>query len=306
MHFASVKENVKITALMITILISGLIIRADGFPKLNLNGGPVVKIKRNSFYTDQGATAFDNIDGVISANVGKNGKVNTSLPGIYVVTYKVANKRGEYISKNRIVVVEESKDRTNSVLKKDTIPPEIEFSGDSVVTILKGGAYEEPAIHAKDNADGDITELVGTAGEADPARQGLYEIIYYVKDKAENMAFKKFYVKVVLEKEINETVKVNMTSENKISRFQEHELSKNALIFYTSIIAITAGAFAIGLIDDFVTIPNEIRKYNEADNLTRSTKNYYNVRTRRNWCYAIAGAGAITLAVTFTIPELQL
>lgn len=306
MHFASVKENVKITALMITILISGLIIRADGFPKLNLNGGPVVKIKRNSFYTDQGATAFDNIDGVISANVGKNGKVNTSLPGIYVVTYKVANKRGEYISKNRIVVVEESKDRTNSVLKKDTIPPEIEFSGDSVVTILKGGAYEEPAIHAKDNADGDITELVGTAGEADPARQGLYEIIYYVKDKAENMAFKKFYVKVVLEKEINETVKVNMTSENKISRFQEHELSKNALIFYTSIIAITAGAFAIGLIDDFVTIPNEIRKYNEADNLIRSTKNYYNVRTRRNWCYAIAGAGAITLAVTFTIPELQL
>lgn len=302
--FHSGYTNVKITFVMIAIIISGMSTKVAGIPILNLNGGPVVKIKQNGHYTDRGATAFDHIDGVISANVKRKGEVKTKKPGIYTLTYKVANKRGEWVSKNRLVIVGKSKGQKNAGMKKDKICPEIEFSGDSIVTILKGGTYEEPAIHAKDNVDGDVTEFVGTAGEADPRQQGLYEIIYYVKDKAENVAFKKFYVKVVLEKQVHETEMENIATENLMHRFKEQKSSKKNWVYYTPIIAITAGAFTIGLIDDFVTIPNEIRKYNAADNLTRSTKTFYKVKTRRNWCYGIAGVGAIALAVTFTIPEL--
>ncbi|MCB0469258.1 MAG: DUF5011 domain-containing protein, partial [Flavobacteriaceae bacterium] len=45
-------------------------------------------------YTELGATAVDNVDGDISANIVIGGSVNTSVVGTYQVTYNVSDTAG--------------------------------------------------------------------------------------------------------------------------------------------------------------------------------------------------------------------
>ena len=47
-----------------------------------------------SVYTDQGATAEDNIDGDISGSIVVTNDVNTARPGTYTVTYNVSDFAG--------------------------------------------------------------------------------------------------------------------------------------------------------------------------------------------------------------------
>jgi hypothetical protein len=63
-------------------------------PIITLSGAASVDIASGSGYSDAGATAFDNIDGDISANIVVNNPVNTAVVGSYTVTYNVRDLAG--------------------------------------------------------------------------------------------------------------------------------------------------------------------------------------------------------------------
>ncbi|MBU1958909.1 DUF5011 domain-containing protein [bacterium] len=58
-------------------------------PSITLLGNTVVYLEKDTTYTDAGASANDNKDGDISANIITTGAVDTSTVGSYVITYNV-------------------------------------------------------------------------------------------------------------------------------------------------------------------------------------------------------------------------
>ena len=64
-------------------------------PELILIGDSTIFISKGSVYTEQGATATDNYDGVISGNVITSGSVNNNQIGSYTLTYNVNDAAGD-------------------------------------------------------------------------------------------------------------------------------------------------------------------------------------------------------------------
>jgi hypothetical protein len=63
-------------------------------PVLSLLGQASVSVPAGSTYQDAGATAVDNIDGDLTADILVDSNVNTSLVGTYRVTYNVTDRAG--------------------------------------------------------------------------------------------------------------------------------------------------------------------------------------------------------------------
>jgi len=58
-------------------------------PIITLLGKRFISIRQGSIYTDAGATANDNKDGNVSANIRTSNPVDTSTPAMYTITYNV-------------------------------------------------------------------------------------------------------------------------------------------------------------------------------------------------------------------------
>jgi hypothetical protein len=63
-------------------------------PVITLNGDATMTIAVGDTYTESGATATDNVDGDITANVVTSGSVDTTTAGTYTVTYNVNDAAG--------------------------------------------------------------------------------------------------------------------------------------------------------------------------------------------------------------------
>ena len=63
-------------------------------PVLTLLGSATLNLNHGDNYDDAGATATDNIDGDISANIVTSGSVNTSVSGNYTLAYNVSDNAG--------------------------------------------------------------------------------------------------------------------------------------------------------------------------------------------------------------------
>lgn len=64
-------------------------------PIITLTGEATINLTVGDPYTDKGATANDNLDGNVTANIVKGGDVvNTATPGTYVITYNVSDAAG--------------------------------------------------------------------------------------------------------------------------------------------------------------------------------------------------------------------
>lgn len=63
-------------------------------PVIVLIGSATINLTVGDIYTEQGATATDNIDGDISSNIVISGTVNTNLAGVYQVAYNVSDAAG--------------------------------------------------------------------------------------------------------------------------------------------------------------------------------------------------------------------
>ena len=149
-------------------------------PVIALEGNSTIPLVLGSTYTDAGATALDNIDGVITADIIKVGTVDTNTAGTYTITYNVSDAAG-----NAAVEVV----RTITVSAADTTVPVITITGPSIISLEVGTTYTDAGATAEDDIDGDITASIVLGGDTvDVNTVGVYTITYNVTDAATNAA----------------------------------------------------------------------------------------------------------------------
>ena len=139
-------------------------------PVITLVGDAEITVEVGSTYTDLGATASDNYDGDISADVVIGGdSVDTSSVGQYTVTYNVTDSSGNAAS-----------EVTRTVNVTDTTAPVITLVGDAEITVEVGSTYTDLGATASDNYDGDITADIVTVNNVDTSVIGSYTVTYNV------------------------------------------------------------------------------------------------------------------------------
>lgn len=154
-------------------------VNADSTPPIiTLIGASTINLNVGDAYNELGATANDNLDGNISANIVITGMVNTAVAGTYLVNYNVSDIAGNAAAQvTRTVNVNE-----------DTTPPVIVLIGSSTINLTVGDSYNEQGATATDNLDGNITANIVIAGSVNTGAAGIYAVTYNVSDSAGNAA----------------------------------------------------------------------------------------------------------------------
>jgi len=147
-------------------------------PVITINGDNPVTIGEGQTYTDQGAAAYDAVDGNVTASIQTTSNVNTSSVGTYTVTYSVTDGAGNTSPKTRTVNV------------LDTTGPVITITGDNPVTIGEGQTYTDQGAAAYDSLDGNVTASIQTTSNVNTSSVGTYTVIYSVTDSAGNTSTK--------------------------------------------------------------------------------------------------------------------
>lgn len=174
-------------------------------PTITLIGEDTMNININTKFVDPGVKAIDNIDGDITSKVIKEGRVDTSKTGTYVIIYKVQDRaKNEATIKRTINVInvrtttkEVATTRQHKTTKKTvvttrrvTTPPTIILRGQNPITIILGSNYNDPGYYATDCFSNDITSRVRVSGNLDTSKEGRYYINYNVTDNYGNKAGK--------------------------------------------------------------------------------------------------------------------
>ena len=149
-------------------------------PVITLNGASTINLDLGDSYSDQGATATDNVDGDLTSNIVVGGDtVDTNTPGTYVITYNVSDAAGNAATEvTRTVIV-----------NPDTTAPVITLIGASTINLNVGDTYTEQGATATDNIDGDISANIVIGGASvDTNNAGVYVVTYNVSDAAGNAA----------------------------------------------------------------------------------------------------------------------
>ena len=151
-------------------------------PDITLIGDNPVNITVGDTYTDAGATATDDVDGDITANIVVGGDiVDVNNAAQYIITYNVSDAAG-----NAAAEVTRTVNVNDPV---DTTPPDITLIGDAVVELNVGDTYNEEGATATDNVDGDISANIVIGGDTvDTNTAGQYIVTYNVSDAAMNAA----------------------------------------------------------------------------------------------------------------------
>ena len=137
-------------------------------PVITLVGEATVTVEQNATYVEPGATAKDNETDV---EVVITGSVNTSIVGMYTVTYIATDSE------------ENTAQLTRTINVVDTTPPVITLIGDNPVTVVQNTAYSESGAIAK---DGDIDIDVVITGVVNASVAGVYAVTYTAVDSAGN------------------------------------------------------------------------------------------------------------------------
>lgn len=186
-------------------------------PTLTLIGEKEITISTGANYVDEGAKAFDNIDGDITSKIKISGSVDVNRAGSYTITYTVSDKAGNKVEETRIVTVvavsttvapttttkvSNTTVKTTTTAKrtttqKITTPPTITLKGNSKTTITLGDIWVDPGYYAVDAKGMDITASVNKSGNVNNKVAGTYRITYYVTDAYGNSASKVRTVVVV-------------------------------------------------------------------------------------------------------------
>ena len=128
----NVSDNAGNAAVPVTRIVEVLDITA---PELTLIGDALINLGQNDVYTEEGASAIDDVDGDISANVVITGNVDTSIPDTYIITYNISDSAGNPApSITRTVIVEPLPEPGNNfgplVYSEDPI-----YQGSSNITV---------------------------------------------------------------------------------------------------------------------------------------------------------------------------
>jgi len=159
-------------------------------PIIRLIGSSNVRVEAPATYTDQGATAYDTVDGYLNSRIVvtytyNDGtrtvavpSVNTRQLGTYEVIYNCNNDRGlTAVTAVRTVVVQ------------DTQAPVLTLAGPNPFYLEGATAYVEPGYSAMDAFYGNITNSVQVSGNAFNVRSVAgtrFTITYAVTDPSNN------------------------------------------------------------------------------------------------------------------------
>ncbi|MCH9740288.1 MAG: DUF5011 domain-containing protein, partial [Epsilonproteobacteria bacterium] len=157
-------------------------------PEITVLGELHVSLDINESYTDAGATAIDNIDGNITNNIITIlyfipegaldyylvNEIDTSLVGVYVVIYGVADAAGNTTEEIRAV----------EITRPDITPPVVILNGDANVSVVVGGTYTELNATVTDNVDTNLTAVI--TGTVNTSTIGTYLLTYTATDSAGN------------------------------------------------------------------------------------------------------------------------
>jgi len=160
-----------------------IVISDVGDPIITLLGETTMNIMIGGTFTDPGATAMDDVDGDITANIVVAGDVvNVNTAGTYVITYNVSDAAGNTATQ-----------RTRTVIvAADIVAPVITLLGSATINITVGGTFTDPGATATDDVDGNITANIVVAGAVvNVNTAGTYIITYNVSDAAGNAATQK-------------------------------------------------------------------------------------------------------------------
>ncbi|MFK7782008.1 immunoglobulin-like domain-containing protein, partial [Psychroserpens sp.] len=147
-------------------------------PVITLIGASTISLNVGDTYSEQGATASDNLDGNLTSNIVISGTVNTATAGTYFVNYNVSDSSGN--NANQVT-------RTVNIVA-DTTAPVITLIGASTISLNVGDTYNEQGATATDNIDGNLTSSIVTVGNVNTVASGIYNITYNVSDAAGNDA----------------------------------------------------------------------------------------------------------------------
>jgi len=161
-----------------------VVIRPDGTPpEITLKGQDTVYIEQcNCNYTDSGATAYDNIAGVVSVT-DKGTNLDCKKIGEYTYDYEAKDPYDNKAYKSRILIV-----------TPDLIPPELSLKGVINDTINVYTQYTDAGYTANDTCSKlDKVEVVSTL---DTSKLGDYTIEYTAYDNNGNMSKATRYISV--------------------------------------------------------------------------------------------------------------
>ena len=145
-------------------------------PVITLVGSTPVTVAHGSTYNDAGATATDDTDGDITADIVPTGSVDTSTVGTYTINYNVDDAAG-----NSAVQVSRTVNVTDQTI------PVITLTGSSTVNLTVGDTYTEQGATWTDNVDGSGAATVG-GDTVDTGTANTYNITYNYQDAAGNDA----------------------------------------------------------------------------------------------------------------------
>ena len=145
-------------------------------PVITLSGEEILTIDISSVYVDAGATALDNVDRDITANIVTVNNVNVTLSGDYYVTYDVSD-----------AALNPATQVKRTVKVRDLSPPIISLIGDISLNVELNSVYTDAGATAYDAVDGLIT-ITDISNIVDTTTIGSYTVTYNVSDAAGNAA----------------------------------------------------------------------------------------------------------------------
>ena len=151
-------------------------------PVISLTGQASITLNINAAYSDQGATASDNVDGNLTTSIIMSGSVDTTTPGVYILTYNVSDSAG-----NAAIAV------TRSVTVQDAAAPVVSPPASITVaaTDATGTAATDAAIMAFLNGASAIDDVDTTLTISNNAPVqfplGVTSVVFSATDSANNI-----------------------------------------------------------------------------------------------------------------------
>ncbi len=145
-------------------------------PQLTLLGPDPLVVEVLQGFADAGATAFDETDGDLTAQIVLSDNLDLGVVGTYTLTYSVADAAGNTAS------------ATLTVHVVDTTAPVLALLGSAAMTLEAGSLFVDPGATAQDAYAGDLSAAITVSGSVDAATPGTYTLTYRVVDPSGNEA----------------------------------------------------------------------------------------------------------------------
>ena len=160
-------------------VIRTIIVLADIIsPSLTLIGNAVINLIVGDTYTEAGATALDNIDGIITNNITTTGSVDTSIAGTYVITYSVSDSAGNHATPLvRTIIVSVPPPTTKTIEDIITATNTVTTSSTFINYLTQIGISDSTGIYSQHDTMGNDPHKAYTATTTIP--QGTFHTLTY-------------------------------------------------------------------------------------------------------------------------------